>query len=924
MNASHKKVLAGLSVAAVVFSSIVAAAMLGADKATAMRKGAVLFSANEAFATPEMAANLNAAGAELNLTWGELEPEEGVYNWEAIDTYVNTYKKEGRHLTLRTSTAYFQPDDSPRWLFNQYGVRRVTAEGLFTSFEQETSDFVLGSGAVLSDLVRNAPTKADGRYVWGTGTLVSTGFHTFSGVNGQIIGFDYKAVSDGTLTVRVRDKNDNLVTVDTLELKAGETGSRNVDVPASVIGGSKDVQWEYAGHAVALDNLSVAEDRAGWYSAGNLMLPDYFNDIFREKFSNFVMALAARYKHNPTITAITVGGYGVYSELGLPGSLEQWNAYGYSAERYIEHVEWCASLYKKAFGDSKILILHTYTEICPTDPYYISYKITNYAVDNGLAIKTNSLQAKMTEWTGQGGVGWAYTANRFKHRDDVLIFHETAAQSANAATPYMGHPLSMLNRAIIDGEDYYWLYWSDLYQKYGAKYVHYANEAVGSAVMTNLYIRFGYYEYTNDNGQKTHAFQNVFNGLYLREKDYTVMEYKDGIQAVSSMDNLEPVEISVDDRQKYNSMYGTVITVHYYDEGESSFEVKVQEEEPGKNTGEDRVVGTVQLTGSNTWKSASFYTTAWGRSQRNHGEDMRKEIILNNIGDDMVYYAGVDVDYVPSREWKEQVLKASGETQKERELNGSVARVTLEKGQRASSLVIPVRTVNETGESDLIMRVKAVLPDGSQQAVTAKEYYMASEKHDEVILPVSEAPGNTVGFVVEMETLSGKQAVFTDKTGEPAVEVRGYTEKAASESRAYGDGIHEAMEPFSGIRVDKSQEGRPFVLYRWMDGEYRAIEQGSVYGGEVNTEPQTAGLYRLEIEGKGVCGRVKGLERLEASNEATGYCLGTELAAGFETDGEAMWTPVWNLKAIEKGEEGGLTARLSGAEPRYWKARSCR
>ena len=375
------------------------------------------------------------------------------------------------------------------------------------------------------------------------------------------------------------------------------------------------------------------------------------------------------------------------------------------------------------------------------------------------------------------------------------------------------------------------------------------------------------------------------------------------------------MEISVDDRQKYNSMYGTVITVHYYDEGESSFEVKVQEEEPGKNTGEDRVVGTVQLTGSNTWKSASFYTTAWGRSQRNHGEDMRKEIILNNIGDDMVYYAGVDVDYVPSREWKEQILKASGETQKERELNGSVARVTLEKGQRASSLVIPVRTVNETGESDLIMRVKAVLPDGSQQAVTAKEYYMASEKHDEVILPVSEAPGNTVGFEVEMETLSGKQAVFTDKTGEPAVEVRGYTEKAASESRAYGDGIHEAMEPFSGIRVDKSQEGRPFVLYRWMDGEYRAIERGSVYGGEVNTEPQTAGLYRLEIEGKGVCGRVKGLERLEASNEATGYCLGTELAAGFETDGEAMWTPVWNLKAIEKGEEGGLTARLSGTEP---------
>jgi hypothetical protein len=868
-----------------------------------------------------MANNVNVMGAEANFTWGQLEPEEGVYNWDLIDQYVDLYKQAGRSLTLRTSAAYFQPDDSPRWLFNQYGVRRIAVESIFTGFEGGTGAYSLGSGAVTSNLVKNAPTDINGNYAWGTGELVSSGSHVFSGVNGQIVGFDYKALSDGKLTVKVIDAYGKVSIVGSFELQAGESGSKNIDVPATVIGGEHEIVWEYEGNAVSLDNLSISEDRPGWYSAGNLTYPDYFNDMYKEKFENFVKALTDRYQDNKTIDTVTVGGYGVYSELGLTGSLEQWTAYGYTDEKYIEHVKWCAELYKKYFKDSKTLILHTYTGDVPSgNADYISYKAASFAADNGFTMKTNSLQAKLTEYRGLGGTGWAYMVNRYKHDSDVKVIHETAGQSGNPSTLYMGHPLSVLNRAIIDGVDRYWLYWSDSYQDYPAKYLHYANEQAGAGLFTNLYIRFGYYDFVDENGTATHTHTNIMNGLWLYENDWTVMEYVDGVQAISTMDNLEPVEISVDDRQKYNSMYGSVITVHYYDSGTSAFDVAVREGNGDSNVGTNKVIGTVQLKDSGVWKTASFYSTAWGRTQRNSGEDMRREIILTNTRDDMVYFSGVEVDYVPAREWAEQVLKASGHTKNEKELNGAKVRVSLDNGQRASSLTVPVRAANETGESNMIADVYAVTSAGERVKVTAKEHYMASEVRDELVLPVAEAPAGTVAFDVELETLAGEMTVFTTQDGKPAVQVNGYAAKEETESFGASNGVIEAADPFFGLTVDAKYDGKSFTLYRYIDGAFTEIESGVVHNGGAYTEPQTAGIYKLEIEGTGVKSGVLALKRLEATNEPTRYLVGSDVAAGFTAANGAMWTPAYNLKNIEHTENGGMTAKLAGSNPRIQSA----
>ena len=39
----------------------------------------------------------------MDITWAELEPEEGVYNWASIDeeNQISRWRKEGKHLVLR-------------------------------------------------------------------------------------------------------------------------------------------------------------------------------------------------------------------------------------------------------------------------------------------------------------------------------------------------------------------------------------------------------------------------------------------------------------------------------------------------------------------------------------------------------------------------------------------------------------------------------------------------------------------------------------------------------------------------------------------------------------------------------------------------------------------------------------------------------
>ena len=62
----------------------------------------------------------------MDITWAELEPEEGVYAWDSIEeeNQINRWKKEGKHLILRFVCDIPGDEkhmDIPRWLYEKTG-----------------------------------------------------------------------------------------------------------------------------------------------------------------------------------------------------------------------------------------------------------------------------------------------------------------------------------------------------------------------------------------------------------------------------------------------------------------------------------------------------------------------------------------------------------------------------------------------------------------------------------------------------------------------------------------------------------------------------------------------------------------------------------------------------------------------------------
>ena len=66
----------------------------------------------------------------MDITWAELEPEEGVYNWASIDeeNQISRWRKEGKHLVLRFVCDIPSDEehmDIPEWLYEKRGRQMV-------------------------------------------------------------------------------------------------------------------------------------------------------------------------------------------------------------------------------------------------------------------------------------------------------------------------------------------------------------------------------------------------------------------------------------------------------------------------------------------------------------------------------------------------------------------------------------------------------------------------------------------------------------------------------------------------------------------------------------------------------------------------------------------------------------------------------
>ena len=84
-------------------------------------------------AKSQNAANPYISGANLEWSWADIEPSEGVYNWTKVDRDIHIWTSRGKDVILRFATGgqiswsgSVDGSYTPPWVFDTYGVPRVT------------------------------------------------------------------------------------------------------------------------------------------------------------------------------------------------------------------------------------------------------------------------------------------------------------------------------------------------------------------------------------------------------------------------------------------------------------------------------------------------------------------------------------------------------------------------------------------------------------------------------------------------------------------------------------------------------------------------------------------------------------------------------------------------------------------------------
>ena len=89
--------------------------------------------------------NPDVAGGALIVFWNEVEPREADYDWSAIDRELQGWSAHGKKLDLIFSTVHELVSDTPRWVFDDHGVRCI-ARGYWSGFESGLGGYVLLEG----------------------------------------------------------------------------------------------------------------------------------------------------------------------------------------------------------------------------------------------------------------------------------------------------------------------------------------------------------------------------------------------------------------------------------------------------------------------------------------------------------------------------------------------------------------------------------------------------------------------------------------------------------------------------------------------------------------------------------------------------------------------------------------------------------
>ncbi len=716
-------------------------------------KGIVTFSGET---SPwEMAAGIHdpsVKGVEILVEWKTIEPREGIYDWSSIDETIALWGSVGKYVTIRLVSANQNTHITPQWFFDTYKVRRI-AQGLTTDFERREPWFESGPAA---ELTKDRPLVIDrltSMQSIRNGLMLKTDTGRLSAGKRYGFQFDYRVVDDGSLTLRVSS------------VKAGAAGTREYVMEGRTdmtgleswtvdLGPYDDYTFQLIsneGHIV-IDNLSIHEITSSY--RGNVGFPNYFDPIFKQKWEQVVTKMAERYDTNPHVDTIVVTGYGRWGEINLEGDEigardDQWLWVKWSEPSYLDHVQWAAELYKRLFPSKRLrMVAGGFSISSMTDHEMLYWRVMNMCNSLGIEMKLNGLQEGFGIWRE---TMFSYGAHRFKHDEDFGIVLETAGQIYRNTTGVdgipTGHPISLLNRALIDGVDTLYLYGPDILSRNIRKHFHYTTEQMGAEVFTQFYNLHGLYNTANETwGPAPVAFTDIWNGIYHTKWTQTAHPHRhtvsydiiDGRHVIETTSDSRSgiIEYDIDGRLRYSGMYGAVFHVTYLDRGTDSFALKADDHTAGSAT-----LGVITKTDTNQWITRSFFITPFLQSKRNHGEDDHVIIFIDDLGDGTESIHKVEVDHVPAAEWKTETLIDRVRTAAYEKIPyGTAAELSItlesETSTSLSYLDIPIQASSDLNEYRLAQVSVYGTLDGKEELITEKDYFWARDA-DEIPIPIA-------------------------------------------------------------------------------------------------------------------------------------------------------------------------------------------
>ena len=869
--------------------------------------------------------------------WSTVEREEGVYDWSEIDALIEEAKKRDKKFAVAFWAAGHSFEQAPFWLYEDYDMRIITSQGTFYSFERDDKiNYELGNGAKLTDESEYVLAQSqsllleDGDFFKDRQSCKKASEYDYS------IGIDYGCFSTGHLQVIAQMANGEIVTLWDAYIDEGEKQSKMMVLPKATDARYSSIEILVTGGVISIDNINIAPLIPGEQGAP-VAFPNYMDERIKEKWDAFLKAVYDRYKDEDTMAAIYVGGYGRWDEPGIcadflsydfedPGLVDrQWLSYGYTDKKYLDYIKWCSDTTLKYFKDTnKDIIQQVIAFDVPGNPAYINWGLVNYVADKGIGIKVNGLSEKASEWN-QDSAQFFWMAARERH-SGLLIYHEQGGQinhPMKELSELMGHPLTHMNRLLIDSVDYFWMYQDDIKDIPNVrKYLHYANEQAGSILVNKMYSIMGKYPYFSLRAFRTFEHTNIWQGIFTKngyELDYGDI---DGVKYAMTNQTNKEIQISIDDRQKWLGMFGSTLSIDYYDEGNDSFEVSVMVPDKNKIRGIKKVLGVIEKTNTGTWKTVSFYDPEFTNDKRSGGLDMPVEIKINDLGDGREKISYVEINYVPVSDYMKYIIEEKTICNDEiAVLSDEKMILQIDANDRIDEISIPFTSL-DLERPNASARVMAINAIGEETVVCEKDLYYPGKK-TYLNLPVSNAPFDTVKFIVELSSDKQNVGVCLDEYNEVAYRILSFfIDDIDNENGVLIEDSKRktlvAKNDFYGINLIGKGEIEISVHKILPDGE--VVENMFVDSMKVDGEknyyfqPQTAGRYDIEVKGSNVQVFPRYLIRIDKPNEARRYKVGTKINNYFLENGHNLFEAVSGFDNI-RIEDGAFVAEIVDENP---------